>query len=184
MVQVLAGVRDFFSKAPGLVLRLTQPPSQWVHVAPCPRVKQTGSDAIHSIPYWQTHNHHWHTVSKDIYKLVMTWQAVFHWIAPEILRRILHHKYCLLVQSQIWTCIIHLLVAMHHLHPLSLFVHTNQLHVTQVPSETGIGKEREREGEVLCNDTRGKKMRIICPISYFVHHTTHMDWPWSVWIAC
>jgi len=35
----------------------------------------------------------------------------------------------------------------HHLHPLSLFVHTNQLHMTQVTSETGTGKERG--GEVL-----------------------------------
>jgi len=34
---------------------------------------------------------------------------------------------------------------MHHLQPLSLFVHTNQLHMTQVTSETGTGKEREGE---------------------------------------
>lgn len=51
MVQFLAGVRNYFSKAPGLALRLTQPPIQWVHVAPFPRVKQTGSEAIHSVSY-------------------------------------------------------------------------------------------------------------------------------------
>ena len=145
MVQILAGVRDSFSKAPGLALRLTQPTSQWVHVAPFPRVKQTGSEATCSVSYWQTYSHHWDTVSKDIYKLLKTWQAIFHLIAPEILRGILHHKYCLLVQAQIWTCIIHLLAATHHLHSPSPFVLTNQLHMIQVPSETGIGKETERE---------------------------------------
>ena len=132
--------KRFLLQSNRLALRCTQPPIQWVHVAPFPRVNQTGTEAIHSISYWQTHNHHWDTVSKDIYKPVKIWHAIFHWIAPEILRRILHHKHCLLVQSQIWTYIIHLLVAMHHLHPLSLFVHTNQLHMTKVPSETGIGK--------------------------------------------
>jgi hypothetical protein len=39
-VQFLTGLRDFFSKAPGLALRLTQSPTQRVYVAPFPRVKR------------------------------------------------------------------------------------------------------------------------------------------------
>jgi hypothetical protein len=71
--------------------------------------------------------------------------------------------------------------------------------MTQVTSETGTGKERG--GEVLylimmvakslkCQwkmnavQTTGamtlaerERERIICPTPYFLHHTTHMDWP-------
>jgi hypothetical protein len=83
----------------------------------------------------------------------------------------------------------------------SLSVHTNELHMMQVTTETGTGKQREKwlylmllsvaktlqyqwkmnivrcTGGMTPTGKTQNTWRITCPTSYFVHHKTHMDSP-------
>jgi len=51
LVSFHTGASLLFSEAPGMAVRLNQPPVQWVIVAPFLRVKQRKSESIHSLSY-------------------------------------------------------------------------------------------------------------------------------------